>query len=260
MAFGGLHPVIALYATFLNRAFDQVLMDCALHRAGVTFVLDRAGVTGDDGPSHNGMWDMAMLQVVPGLRIAAPRDEPTLRAALREAVAVEDAPTVLRYPKGALPKVVPAIRQIFDLDILAESGGAEVLIVSVGALAPLAIDISERLGAQGIGVLVVDPRWVKPCPLSLLNLGRSASLVVTIEDGVRNGGVGASASQMLRDHEVDVLVRNFGIPVEFLDHAKRAQILEEIGLTAQEISRSIVETISRRNEAADNSDIQEAQV
>ena len=107
MAMNGLHPVVAVYATFLNRCFDQVLMDAALHRQGVTFCLDRAGVTGNDGASHNGMWDMSILQVVPGLRLAAPRDAARLRTLLREAVAVEDAPTVVRYPKGAVAEELP---------------------------------------------------------------------------------------------------------------------------------------------------------
>ena len=255
LAYGGLHPVVALYATFLNRAFDQVLMDCALHKAGVTFVLDRAGVTGDDGASHNGMWDMAMLQVVPGLRIAAPRDESTLRTALREAVLVDDAPTVIRFPKGALAASSPALRMISDLDVIAESGEPEVLIVSIGAVATLTIEVAERLRAQGIGVLVVDPRWVKPCSPALVGLARTAKLVVTVEDGIRDGGVGASISQLLRDHDLDVSVRNFGIPTEFLEQGKRAQILSEIGLTAQDISRRIVETVAHRiQEEADKTE------
>ncbi|MBK9740090.1 MAG: 1-deoxy-D-xylulose-5-phosphate synthase [Actinobacteria bacterium] len=249
MAFAGLHPVVALYATFLNRAFDQVLMDCALHRAGVTFVLDRAGVTGDDGASHNGMWDMAMLQVVPGLRMAAPRDEATLRAELREAVAVTDAPTVVRFPKGALGPVIPALRVGDGYDVIAESGAPDVLIVSVGAFASLCIDVAARLKAQGIGVLVVDPRWVKPLPESLVHLARAARLVVVVEDGIRTSGVGAAVSQLLRDNSVEVPVRNIGVPERFLDHGKRAEVLLECGLTAQDISRSVVETMALLTEA-----------
>ncbi|MFM7146742.1 MAG: 1-deoxy-D-xylulose-5-phosphate synthase N-terminal domain-containing protein, partial [Actinomycetales bacterium] len=249
LAYTGLHPVVAVYATFLNRAFDQVLMDCALHRAGVTFVLDRAGVTGDDGASHNGMWDMAMLQVVPGIRIAAPRDEATLRRALREAVAVSDAPTVLRFPKGALGQDVTPLRSIEGMDVLVEECPADeipaVLIVSVGAMASLAQEVAQRLGDQGIGVLVVDPRWVTPAPPALLPLARSARLVVVLEDGVRTGGVGASVSQLMRDADVDVPVRNFGIPAEFLDHGKRSEVLARIGLTAQDVSRAIVESVAR---------------
>ena len=251
LAFGGMHPVVALYATFLNRAFDQVLMDCALHRAGVTFVLDRAGVTGDEGASHNGMWDMSMLQVVPGLRMAAPRDEITLRAELREAVAVSDAPTVVRFSKGALGPEIPAIRTLGPLDVIAESGNGDVIIVSVGAFAPIAVEVADRLKAQGIGVVVVDPRWVKPLPADLIELASTARLVVVLEDGVRQGGVGSAVSQLLRDHDVDVPVRNLGVPVEFLDHAKRAQVLAEIGLTAQEISRSIVEAAARHAHLSD---------
>jgi 1-deoxy-D-xylulose-5-phosphate synthase len=258
MAYGGLHPVVALYATFLNRAFDQVLMDCALHRAGVTFVLDRAGVTGDDGASHNGMWDMAMLQVVPGLRLAAPRDEPTLRAQLREAVAVEDAPTVVRFPKGALGPVIPSLRTEDGYDVLAESGPADVVVVSVGAFAGLCIDVAERLRAQGIGVIVVDPRWVKPLPTALIPLAEAARLVVVVEDGIRTGGVGAATSQLLRDAGVEVPVRNIGVPPRFLDHGKRREVLVECGLTAQDISRSIVETMAHRTDADPDSTSQDA--
>ncbi len=249
MAYGGLHPVVALYATFLNRAFDQVLMDCALHRAGVTFVLDRAGITGDDGASHNGMWDMAMLQVVPDLRIAAPRDEATLRAELREAVVVDDAVTVVRFPKGALGPAIPALRTENGYDVIAESGSPEVVIVAVGAFAPLCIDVAERLKAQGIGVVVVDPRWVKPVPVSLVPLAAAARLVVVVEDGIRVGGVGSAVSQLLRDSGVEVPLSMIGVPDRFLDQGKRAEVLAECGLTAQDISRTIVETMARRADA-----------
>jgi 1-deoxy-D-xylulose-5-phosphate synthase len=255
MAYGGLHPVVALYATFLNRAFDQVLMDCALHRAGVTFVLDRAGITGDDGASHNGMWDMAMLEVVPGLRIAAPRDEASLRTELREAVEVSDAPTVVRFPKGALGPTIPALRTGDGYDVIAESGRPEVLIVSVGAFAPLCIDVAERLKAQGIGVLVVDPRWVKPLPASLAELATTVRLVVVIEDGIRTSGIGAATSQLLRDCDIEVPVRNFGVPERFLEHGKRAEVLAECGLTAQDISRAVVESIALRTDQEQGADI-----
>ena len=244
LAFGGLHPVVALYATFLNRAFDQILMDCALHRAGVTFVLDRAGVTGDDGPSHNGMWDMSMLQVVPGLRLAAPRDEPTLRRALREAVAVDDGPTVIRFPKGALGPVLDTVRVMDGLDVLVDAEAPDVLVVSVGAFGALAIEVAERLRAQGISARVTDPRWVKPLPASLVDQARQVRLVVVVEDGIRTGGVGAAVSQLLRDSGVDVPVRNMGIPERFLDQGKRAEVLGDCGLTAQEISREVVEAVA----------------
>lgn len=198
MAFGGLHPVVAVYATFLNRAFDQVLMDVALHRAGVTFVLDRAGLTGDDGASHNGMWDMAMLAIVPGLRLAAPRDEPTLRAALREAVDVDDAPTVVRYPKSALVDPIPALEDVDGVDVLARAGadGARsVLVVGVGAMVPCALEVGALLAAHGLRVTVVDPRWVLPVPAALTKLVGEHDHAVTIEDGLVQGGIGAHVAR-----------------------------------------------------------------
>jgi len=250
LAFGGMHPVVPLYATFLNRAFDQVLMDCALHKAGVTFVLDRAGITGEDGASHNGVWDLSLLQMVPGLRIAAPRDEPTLRAELREAIEVDDAPTVIRFPKGALPAARPALRRVGEVDVLAEHGDAHVLIVSVGSFAGLSCEVAQRLQAQGIGSIVVDPRWVKPVPQAIVDLAAGAQLVIVIEDGMRSGGVGAAVSQTLRDHGRDLPVRNIGVPDAFLEHGKRDELLKELGITAQDVSRMIVETVANCTDIA----------
>ena len=199
LAIGGLHPVVAIYATFLNRAFDQVLMDVALHRCGVTFVLDRAGVTGDDGASHNGMWDMSFLQVVPGLRLAAPRDAVTLREELREAVEVEDAPTVVRFPKGAVCADIPALERVGGVDVLSRGSSSDVLLVAVGAMAETCLDVAARCAREGIGVTVVDPRWVKPVPAALADLARDHRFVVTVEDNVRAGGVGSAIAQALRD-------------------------------------------------------------
>ncbi len=244
LAMGGLHPVVALYATFLNRAFDQVLMDVALHRCGVTFVLDRAGVTGDDGASHNGMWDMSILQVVPGLRLAAPRDAPRLRELLQEAVAVSDAPTVVRFPKGPPTPETEAVGREGGMDVLVRSGSRDVLIMAVGAMAPTCVEVAGRLGDQGIGVTVVDPRWVKPVDPALVDLARSHRLVVTVEDNGVVGGCGAVLSQTLSEARVDTPVRLHGIPQEFLDHAKRAAILERIGLAPQALARSIVEDMT----------------
>ncbi|MFM7147872.1 MAG: transketolase C-terminal domain-containing protein, partial [Actinomycetales bacterium] len=259
LAYGGLHPVVALYATFLNRAFDQVLMDCALHQAGVTFVLDRAGVTGDDGPSHNGMWDMSMLQVVPGLRLAAPRDESTLRRALREAVAVSDAPTVIRFPKGALGPVLDPVRVLDGLDVLVDAEAPDVLLVSVGAFGSMSLDVADRLQAQGIGARVVDPRWVKPVPVGIVTQARQVRLVVVLEDGIRTGGVGSAVSQALRDAGIDVPVRNMGIPERFLDQGKRAEVLVDCGLTAQDVSREIVEAVARLESTAEGGQASQAE-
>jgi len=241
LAFGGLHPVVALYATFMNRAFDQVLMDVALHKAGVTFVLDRAGVTGPDGPSHHGMWDLAILQVVPGIRLAAPRDEARLREELGEAVAVEDAPTVLRFPKGSTGTEYPAVRRLDDgADILRESAQKDVLIVTVGPMAGMGLDIAERLAAVGIGSTVVDPRWVVPVPKSIVAMSAEYRLVVSIEDGIRVGGVGTRIRQDLREAGVDTAVTELGLPDEFLDHGTRAEILERVGLTAEKIAGDVI--------------------
>jgi 1-deoxy-D-xylulose-5-phosphate synthase len=241
LAFGGLHPVVALYATFVNRAFDQILMDVALHKAGVTFVLDRAGVTGPDGPSHHGMWDLAILQAVPNIRIAAPRDSTRLREELREAVAVDDAPTVLRFSKGSVGGEMDAVRRTEDgVDVLREAAHRDVLIVTVGPMAKLGLQVAERLAAQGIGATVVDPRWVVPVPGSIIELARDYRLVVSIEDGIRVGGIGTRIRQELRAAGVDTAVDELGLPDEFLDHGDRAEILAEVGLSDQRIARDIV--------------------
>ncbi|NEA39574.1 1-deoxy-D-xylulose-5-phosphate synthase [Streptomyces sp. SID11385] len=241
LATGGLHPVFAVYATFLNRAFDQVLMDVALHKCGVTFVLDRAGVTGDDGASHNGMWDMSLLQIVPTLRISAPRDAEQLRAQLREAVAVDDAPTVVRYSKGVVGPAVPAVGRVGGMDVLREAGTEhpDVLLVSVGALAPMCLETAKLLDKQGISTTVVDPRWVKPVDEALAPLAEKHRIVVTVEDNSRVGGVGSAIAQALRDAGVDLPLRDFGIPPRFLDHASRKEVLAEIGLTAPDIARQV---------------------
>jgi len=241
LAFGGLHPVVAIYATFMNRAFDQVLMDVALHGAGVTFVLDRAGVTGPDGPSHHGIWDLAMLQLVPHVRIAAPRDELRLREALREAVAVDDAPTVIRYPKGAVNAELPALERLEDgVDVLVRNESSDVLLVGIGPMAHLAMDVAERLSAQGIGATVVDPRWVVPVADSLVRLAAEHRLVITLEDGIRVGGVGTRIRQVLREAGVDTAVDELGLPDEFIAHATRDQIMADAGLTPAKIAQDVV--------------------
>lgn len=247
LATGGLHPVFAVYATFLNRAFDQVLMDVALHKCGVTFVLDRAGITGTDGASHNGMWDMSILQCVPTLRIAAPRDADQVRAQLREAVAVDDAPTVVRFSKGAVGPAVKAVGRVGGMDVLREPKAArpDVLIVSVGALAPMCLEIADLLDAQGISSTVVDPRWVKPVDEALSPLAERHRVVVTVEDNSRAGGVGSAVAQALRDAGVDVPLRDFGIPPVFLDHASRGEVMAEIGLTAPDIARQVTGLVAK---------------
>jgi 1-deoxy-D-xylulose-5-phosphate synthase len=240
LAMAGLHPVVAIYSTFLNRAFDQMLMDVALHRLPVTVVLDRAGITGPDGASHHGMWDLSMLGMVPGIRIAAPRDAGTLRAELREAVGVDDGPTVLRFPKAAVADDVPAVARRGAVDILREPGeSADVLLVAVGSFAGLGLAAAERLAAQGIGVTVVDPRWVTPVPVELAELAAEHKLVVTVEDCGRHGGFGWSLAALLRDSDVDVPLRDLGIPNTFHDHGSRDEVLSRLGLTAQDVARRV---------------------
>lgn len=247
LAYGGLHPVVAVYATFLNRAFDQLLMDVALHKAGVTLVLDRAGVTGPDGPSHHGMWDLSLLQIVPGLQIAAPRDSTRLREELREAVAVDDAPTVVRFSKGSVNGEIEALERFEDgVDVLrgeADEDGAytaDVLIVSVGTMGELSLDLARRLEDQGISSTVLDPRWVLPVPESVISVAARHRLVVCLEDGVKAGGVGSRIRQTMREAGVDTALNEVGLPVEFLAHGSRAQVLDRVGLTAQRIAQDTV--------------------
>ncbi|MFI5663117.1 1-deoxy-D-xylulose-5-phosphate synthase [Streptomyces sp. NPDC051684] len=243
LATGGLHPVVAVYATFLNRAFDQLLMDVALHKCGVTFVLDRAGVTGADGPSHNGMWDMSVLQVVPGLRIAAPRDAEQLRAQLREAVAVDDAPTMLRFPKESVGPPIAAVDRIGGIDVLHQAENPRALLVSVGVMAPVCLQAAELLEERGINCTVVDPRWVKPVDPDLAPLAAAHELVAVVEDNSKAAGVGSAVALALGEAEVDVPVRRFGIPEQFLAHAKRGEVLADIGLTPVEIAGRIAASL-----------------
>ena len=249
LAMGGLHPVVAIYATFLNRAFDQLLMDVALHRLPVTVALDRSGVTGPDGASHHGMWDGSILQVVPGLKIAAPRDATRIAELLNEAVAVSDGPTVLRYPKGTVGAEVGAIGKLGAMDVLARpvAGAAQdVLLLGAGTMAGVCAATAERLADQGFGVTVIDPRWVKPLDEALVDAARAHRLVVTVEDNGRVGGFGDAVCRLLRDHDVDTPARTFGLPQEFLEHGERSQILEDLGLAPQHLARAITEAVAQR--------------
>ncbi len=249
LAMGGLHPVVAIYATFLNRAFDQVLMDVALHRLPVTFVLDRAGVTGPDGASHHGMWDLSLLQLVPGMRVAVPRDGARLAELLNEAVAVSDGPTALRFPRGTAPEDLPAVSRLGGMDVLREpaaGAAADLLLIGVGPMALVCAQAADRLADQGIGVTVVDPRGVKPLDEALAGAAAQCRLVVTVEDNGRVGGVGDAVARLQRDHYVDTPVRTFGLPQEFLEHGERGDLLDDLGLTPQQLARVITEMVARR--------------
>jgi 1-deoxy-D-xylulose-5-phosphate synthase len=248
LAMGGMHPVVAIYATFLNRAFDQLLMDVALHRLPVTVVLDRAGVTGPDGASHHGMWDGSILQVVPGLRIAAPRDAARVVELLGEAVAVSDGPTVVRFPKGTVGGEAEAIGRLGGMDVLYEPAAGvsrDVLLAGAGPMAVMCVQAAARLADQGIGVTVVDPRWVKPVDPALAGAAAEHRLVVTVEDNGRTGGFGDAVCRLLRDAGVSTPVQTYGLPQEFLTHGKREEILEEAGLVPQHLARRITEAVAR---------------
>ena len=240
MAYAGLHPVVAVYSTFLNRAFDQLLLDVALHKAGVTFVLDRAGITGDDGPSHNGIWDLALTGIVPTLHVAAPRDGERVRETLREALDISNAPTLIRFPKGAVNPDIPAFERRDGIDVLYRGESADILLVSIGAFAQVAVEAAAQAYREGVGVTVIDPRWVKPLPKSLVTMAQRYKKVVVIEDGIKHGGIASTISELFRESGLNVPVHSIGVPLAFLEHAKRAQILEDLGITVQNITRSLV--------------------
>ncbi len=241
MAFAGLHPVVAIYSSFLNRAFDQLLLDVALHKAGVTFVLDRAGITGDDGPSHHGIWDMALTGIVPTLSLAAPRDGARLKEVLRESLDISDAPTVIRFPKGAVTADIPAFERRGGIDVLYRGESADVLLISVGAMAPLAVEAASQAYREGVGVTVIDPRWVKPLPQSLITMADRYKSVVVVEDGIAHGGIASALSEMFRGAGLDTPIHSIGVPLTFIEHSKRAEILSDLGITSQNIAREIVE-------------------
>ncbi len=241
LAFAGLHPVVAVYSTFLNRAFDQLLLDVALHKAGVTFVLDRSGVTGDDGPSHHGIWDLALTGIVPTMHVAAPRDGARLKELLREAVEIENAPSMVRFPKGAVQVDIPAFERRDGIDVLYRGESADVLLISVGAMAAIAVEAASSAYREGVGVTVIDPRWVKPLPESLVRMAQRYNSVVVLEDGIRHGGIASSISELFRDAGVSIPLHSIGVPLEFIEHSKRGEILSDIGITSQNIARSVVE-------------------
>ncbi|MCV6982061.1 1-deoxy-D-xylulose-5-phosphate synthase [Mycolicibacterium pulveris] len=260
LAMGGMHPVVAIYSTFLNRAFDQVMMDVALHKLPVTMVLDRSGITGADGASHNGMWDLSMLGIVPGIRVAAPRDGTRLREELGEALDVDDGPTAIRFPKGDVGEDIPALKRRDGVDILAVPGdglGEDVLLVAVGPFASMALTVAELLRNQGIGVTVVDPRWVLPVPEVIAELASAHKLVVTLEDNGVRGGIGSAVSAALRQAEVDVPCRDVGLPQQFFEQASRGEVLAEIGLTDRDIARRITGWVAAQGAAVAEREVSE---
>ncbi|MEN9735361.1 MAG: hypothetical protein RL129_71 [Actinomycetota bacterium] len=255
MAFAGLHPVVAVYSSFLNRAFDQLLLDVGLHNAGVTFVLDRAGITGDDGPSHNGVWDLAITGIVPNLKVGAPRDGVRLRELLGESIEISNAPTLIRFPKGEINSDIPAFERRDGIDVLYRGESADVLLISVGAMANICVEAASQSYREGVGVTVVDPRWVKPLPRELIAMANRYKSVVVVEDGIRHGGIASTLSEMLREEDINIPIHSIGVPLTYLEHAKRAEILQDLGISAQQIARELVEwNSSHSREAFDASD------
>ncbi len=252
LAFTGLHPIVAIYSTFLNRAFDQLLLDVALHKAGVTFVLDRAGITGDDGPSHHGIWDLALTGIVPTLHVAAPRDGATLKEVLHESLDISDAPSLIRFPKGAVGADIPAFERRDGIDVLYRGESADVLLVSVGAMAKICVEAAAQAYREGVGVTVIDPRWVKPLPQSLLTMAQRYKSVVVVEDGIRHGGIASTISEMFRDAELEVPIHSIGVPLEFIEHSKRSEILSDLGITSQNITHQLVSWSSSLKEDLNN--------
>ena len=241
MAFTGLHPVVAVYSTFLNRAFDQLLLDVALHKAGVTFVLDRSGITGDDGPSHHGIWDLALTGIIPNAHVAAPRDAIRLRELLDESLGITDAPSIIRFPKGSVALELPAFERREGIDILYRGESTDVLLLSVGAMAAIAVDAAAQAYREGVGVTVIDPRWIKPLPTqSLLSMAQRYKRVVVLEDGIKHAGVASTVSELFRDHGLETPIHSIGIPLEFIEHSKRTEIMEDLGITVQNVARQLV--------------------
>jgi len=244
LAYAGVHPVIAIYSTFLNRAFDQLLLDVALHNAGVTFVLDRAGITGDDGPSHHGIWDLALTGIVPHMHVGAPRDGARLKELLRQCIAIDNAPSMIRFPKGAIPADIPAVERVSGIDFLHRGSTNQVLIISVGSMAAMALDVAQLAQKQGIDVTVIDPLWVKPISSNVTALCAQYSTVVVMEDGIKHAGIASTISEALREAGSDCFVHSIGVPLEFIEHSKRNEIFDDLAITPAEIVQQIASWIS----------------
>ncbi len=244
LAYAGMHPVIAIYSTFLNRAFDQLLLDVALHKAGVTFVLDRAGITGDDGPSHHGIWDLALTGIVPNMHVGAPRDGARLKEILRECVNISDAPSMIRFPKGAIPADIQAIERVSGADVLHRGNSKQALLISIGSMASMALEVAQLAHQQGIEITVVDPLWVKPISPAIIAMCADYDTVVVMEDGIKHAGIASTISETLREAGSSCILHSIGVPLEFIEHSKRNEILEDLEITPAAIVQQIKGWIS----------------
>ncbi len=244
LSYAGMHPVIAIYSTFLNRAFDQLLLDVALHKAGVTFVLDRAGITGDDGPSHHGIWDLALTGIVPNMHVGAPRDGARLKEILRECVNISDAPSMIRFPKGAIPADIQAIERVSGADVLHRGNSKQALLSSIGSMASMALEVAQLAHQQGIEITVVDPLWVKPISPAIIAMCADYDTVVVMEDGIKHAGIASTISETLREAGNSCILHSIGVPLEFIEHSKRNEILEDLEITPAAIVQQIKGWIS----------------
>ena len=244
LAYAGVHPVIAIYSTFLNRAFDQLLLDVALHNAGVTFVLDRAGITGDDGPSHHGIWDLALTGIVPHMHVGAPRDGARLKELLRQCIAIDNAPSMIRFPKGAIPADIAALERVDGIDVLHRGDTNQVLVISIGSMASMALEVAQLAHKESIEVTVIDPLWVKPMSSNVTALCAKYSTVVVMEDGIKHAGIASTISESLREAGSQCSVHSIGVPLEFIEHSKRNEILDDLKITPAAIVQQIAGWIS----------------
>ncbi len=244
LAYAGVHPVIAIYSTFLNRAFDQLLLDVALHNAGVTFVLDRAGITGDDGPSHHGIWDLALTGIVPHMHVGAPRDGARLKELLRQCIAINNAPSMIRFPKGAIPADIAALDRVDGIDILHRGNTNQVLVISIGSMASMALEVAQLAHEESIEVTVIDPLWVKPMSSNVTALCAKYATVVVMEDGIKHAGIASTISESLREAGSQCSVHSIGVPLEFIEHSKRNEILDDLKITPAAIVQQIAGWIS----------------
>ena len=236
MAFAGLKPVVAIYSTFLNRGFDQLLMDAALHSAPITLVLDRSGITGEDGPSHHGVWDMSLATIVPQCKLFSPRDENRLNEALEQSLTFTSGPNIVRFNKGAIAAEIKAHERVGSFDLLHVSSSKDVLVISIGSMAQVAMESIARIN---VGVTVVDPLWILPIQDDLLDYCRDFGLVVVIEDGVTKTGIASAIRNSLSERGALTPVRGIGVKQEFIEHASRNQIMHDLNLDSAGVADQI---------------------
>ena len=244
LAMAGLRPVVCIYSTFLQRALDQVMMDVCLHDLPVTFVLDRAGITGDDGPSHHGIFDLTFLRAMPGLTLAAPSDAQELRDLLHTAMAREGGGAfAIRFPKGGVgeqpPAQAPRVLPIGEWEVLRQGGDG--LVLATGKMVRVALDAAALLDAGGVRVTVVNARYIKPLDPRLESWARHHQVAVTVEDNVVTGGFGAAVAEVLAPLGIPLTI--IGVPNAFVPQGAQAELFEQLGLDAAGVAKRIEQVI-----------------